>query len=133
MKFEYIEKINLTHRKLYSCVVDLNGIYITSIFDSRRNDKNDIWGDLWNRTFAEQKRKEMNSFIRSKGYDPVEYYEWDTFGYEIGCELDKIQNKYNPVLNRVKTGEPYFSGYSINDFEIPLKLKNKIKKEAIIS
>lgn len=78
------------------------------IMYSRRNDENDIWGDQWEEYYDKQKDEELEELARKHGFDSLFDANWD----RENCppELRKIIDKYNPIANHTKNGEPYYCG-----------------------
>lgn len=102
------------------------------IYFSRRNDENDIWGDEWTKRFHDQKMEELNFWAQSKGYEDYYSIGWtDLDAWTDKWEIDEIRNKYNPVCQSTKHGEPYYSGQYGGELPKPKISVDQIKIEIL--
>ena len=107
VKIKY--EISPTEREIYHFrITNGNVIEYTGIGVAYRNDENDIWGDEWSQYYAGKKKKELDEVNKEyREYDGYDYYE---LPYEFTSKLEKINSKYNPVMNKTNFGKPYYSG-----------------------
>ena len=113
MKFEIIHEVSETEREIYEFAVKSYGIIYTGIWISRRNDKDDIWGDLWNEFYDKVMNAELDIDL---GEDAERYQE--------------ILDKYNPIVQKTDSGKSYLQGeFEGKNLPTPKISKEQIKEE----
>jgi hypothetical protein len=123
-------KISDTYKEIYTFTQLANVWYYTSIGFSRRNNKDDIWGDEWEENFHDEFHDA--SLKLSEDYDNgiISDYQFDTMYHDL-------KHKYLPTCNHTKHGKPYYTGaaWSIGwstSNEYPPKIsKDDIKREIL--
>jgi len=96
---------------------------------SRRNDENDIWGHEWGSYYKQKEHKELREFEDKHDYYPD---SWDC-NDPLDEEYYKISKKYNPVIQKTQSGEPYLysvsatTKYLPNIYQISTKYSMKSK------
>lgn len=133
IQIEYI--ISDTKKEIYEFEVKGNCYYYCRIFFSYRDNKDDEWGEKWEKAHKKQKEKELNDFAKSKGYrgfEELEEYR-GCHEYEILIpEIEAIYSKYYPTRNKTIHGETRYSGVHFgcnrkkNEY-IPTMPKEKIE------
>jgi len=133
MKIEIIYEISPTYREIYEFEICMKRVKYVGIYYSRRNDEDDLWGDLWSATHKE-KRTAEEKVVEDKheNYCSCEYCRYCR---DFDQEMAKIRIKYNPIENKTKEGKPYYSGTSFGgekgpEIKMPIKeLKTAIRNE----
>jgi hypothetical protein len=80
---------------------NIDKIEYVGIYYSYREDENDEWGEDWGK---KEKKKEYDAIMNRHAM----FYTDDTD--ELHQDLDALENKYNPVMNKTSRGETRFSG-----------------------
>lgn len=132
----YIEhQISETEMFIYGFNCYLNGknqlvFNYCSCCESRRNDKNDVWGHLWGDHYHEKEQAELKQFKKTHDYEPNDY-RYDS----LDEDYYKISQKYNPVMHKTAFGKPYYGGLYASSEHLPKipfsdkELTKLIKKE----
>lgn len=81
------------------------------IYFSHRNDKNDVWGDQWDKFYESHRIFNYDEIAKSLGYnDHTEIFdECDYHSYECD-KLREIDTKYNPTCQKTKNFKTYYYG-----------------------
>ena len=95
--------------------------------ESCRNNKDDIWGHEWRKKYSKEYEKEKEELYKGLA---KKYPYMDEEEFEECYEFKKLYNKYNPVMNKTISGEPYYSGCHFG-LNIPDEYKLKISIEEI--
>lgn len=124
MKIEIEYIISETEKETYHFEDCGNSFRYVGIGFSRRNDKNDIWGDKWNEHFDKAKGKELKEF---------EDYEDDYYAFSpmIEEKIKEIKDKYNPCMHKTDTGKSYYMGQYGGKLPAPKIDKTMIKAKIL--
>jgi hypothetical protein len=137
MKIEIRHQISDTYEEIYGFEIETTYIKYNTVWISRRNSINDVWGYDWSKYYKSQEEFEIKK-LRVKEY--LDEYDGDDMLYETNSyrEYEEICKKYNPIMNYNSDGESLLSGcYSnslIKDYPPkidPQELKELIKKEVL--
>jgi hypothetical protein len=105
MKIQIRHKLSETHEEVYEFELMSVGIAYTGIWQSRRDDENDVWGYDWSSHYRKEKEKAIQALFQRLGIEDIsEIEDWD---YEY---VSAINTKYNPVMHRTKDGKPRLGG-----------------------
>ena len=127
MRFEIEHIVSDIEAEIYVFEARGDSFQYAGISYSRRNDTEDVWGHLWSEHFARAKEKEMKEF---EDYDD-DYYN---FCPMIEERISAIKDKYNPCIQKTKSGRSYYNAQyggklpapKLNHFEIKDRILNKI-------
>ena len=134
MKVDIIHEISPINREIYHFNVSKEYIDYEGISISYRNDENDIWGDEWSKHYKEKEKTEKDEvWKQNPEYDGC---WWDEIPCSVTMQLEKIHNKYNPVLHKTIFGKTYYGGSfgannpppKITETEIRKRIKEEVDK-----
>lgn len=137
MKIEIRHQISDTYEEIYGFDIGTTYIKYNSVWISRRNSINDIWGYDWSEYYKSQQEFEINK-LREK--EELGRYDCDDMLCETDSrnEYNNIYKKYNPIMNKTDEGKPLLGGCYSNSLmkdhppKIELhQLKELIKKEVL--
>jgi len=132
MKFKIYKHIDDTELFIYEFFYyEYNNYFIyEGMMISRRNDKDDVWGHHWEKYFIEKKKRELQEYEDIHDFYPD---GWDYDPLQKG--YDAIQRKYNPIINKTKTGKPYYEAVysSVGNLPKPLLTEEEILEKLKIA
>lgn len=122
MEFDIRYQISELEEEIYSFLVYNNSIVYNGFWFSERMSPNEPFGYDWETYYDKQKQLELDALEKEFG---EEIYNWDHYEHE---QVNKINDKYNPVVNGVLSG--VFSSDVPKDH--PLKISEEFIKTALI-
>jgi hypothetical protein len=137
MKIEIRHQISDTYEEIYGFEIGTTYIKYNTVWISRRNSVNDVWGYDWSKYYKSQERFEIEK-LREK--EKLDKYDADDMLYETDSrnEFEKICKKYNPIMNKTDSEEPLLGGCYSNSLMKnhppkiePQQLKELIKKKVL--
>ena len=126
MQFDIRHKISEFEEEIYCFEVYNNSIVYKGFWFSERMSSNDPFGYDWKTYYDKQKQLELDALEKEFG---EEVYNWDHYEHE---QVNKINDKYNPVANGVLSGVYSYDiarkhPLKISEEDIKLALIEKIK------
>jgi hypothetical protein len=105
MKIQIRHKISETYEEIYEFSMRSNSIKYCAIWQSRRDDENDVWGYDWSSHYEKEKEEMIQALFKKLGIEDItEIEDWD---YE---DVSAIKSRFNPVMQRTKEGKPRLGG-----------------------
>ncbi len=113
IEIEYL--VSSIEKEIYKFEIGFDCFRYVGFYISRRNDKYDVWGDEWGERYKELKQNELKVLNFGNDYEQA--------------ELEKeINDRYNPLLHKTKSGEPYYTGQYGGNLPTPKLTAAVIKK-----
>ena len=114
MNIEISHIIDDQHKEIYAFEKIISIWHYTGIGYSNRNDKDDVWGDEWDKHYSNAKEKELNDYAVSRGYQDFDEFCDSCTSYIANDYYDgiisDIYDKYNPVCQKTLDGRTYWYG-----------------------
>lgn len=104
--------INNTSKEIYEFKqTTINRWEYVGIYYSNRNDENDVWGDEWNKFYAEKMEEEIQAVVLANGFEDFSDMMENTCSCSFSDrEISLIRRKYSPSIQKTQDGRLYYSG-----------------------